>query len=227
MISLDLSTHFLDNGLLSSIGQYGSLGSLKHLALSTTGTRLTADTLQGVMEGCIALESFVLNDGEGMSRQQCGLIEGRLDKTTWSQIDTWPSNLRSFTIEIDESAPHHSWVLHHLSSIHHLPFSQFDTFRVKRLVHPIALLPFPPVNASVPKIQKGHEAEAVPQALLDAIIDGEEIKMRDLCLDWWEMGPNELDGLVKGCTGLARLRVGITFPVVKLVCPPSSSSSNP
>lgn len=41
--------------------------------------------------------------------------------------------------------------------------------------------------------------------------------MRVLCLDWWEMGPNELDGLVKGCTGLAKLRVGITFPIVKLV----------
>jgi hypothetical protein len=45
------------------------------------------------------------------------------------------------------------------------------------------------------------------------------MKMRDLCLDWWEMGPNELDGLVKACSGLARLRVGITFPVVKLVRP--------
>ena len=48
-------------------------------------------------------------------------------------------------------------------------------------------------------------------------MDGEEMKMRVLCLDWWEMGPNELDGLVKGCTGLAKLRVGITFPIVKLV----------
>lgn len=67
MTSLDLSTHFLDNGLLNSIGQYGSLGSLKHLALATTGTRLTADTLQRVLEGCVALESFALKDGEGMS----------------------------------------------------------------------------------------------------------------------------------------------------------------
>jgi hypothetical protein len=144
-------------------------------------------------------------------------MKGRLEKTTWSQIDIWPTTLRSFTIEIDESAPHHSWILHHLSSLHDLPFAQFDTFRVKRLVHPTALLPFPPVNASVPKIQKGHEPEAVPQGLLDAIMVGEEIKMRDLCLDWWEMGPNELDGLVKACSCLAKLRVGITFPIVKLV----------
>jgi hypothetical protein len=169
------------------------------------------------MEGCIALESFVVNDGEGTRPRWTKLTKGRLDKTTWSQIDIWPTNLKSFTIEIDESAPHHSWVLHHLASIHHLPFSQFDTFQVKRLVHRTALLPFPPVNASVPKIQKGHEPEAVPPLLLEAIVDGEELKMRVLCLDWWEMGPNELDGLVKGCTGLAKLRVGITFPIVKLV----------
>jgi hypothetical protein len=113
-----------------------------------------------------------------------GLTKGRLDKTTWSQIETWPRNLKSFTIEIDESAPHHSWVLHHLASIHHLPFSQIDTFQVKRLVHPTALLPFPPVNASVPKIQKGHEPEAVPPPLLEAIVDGEEMKMRVSWMDW-------------------------------------------
>jgi hypothetical protein len=41
--------------------------------------------------------------------------------------------------------------------------------------------------------------------------------MRDLCLDWWEMGPNELDGLVKACTSLSRLQVGVSFPIVKLV----------
>jgi hypothetical protein len=148
-------------------------------------------------------------------------MAGRLDKTTWTQIDTWPTTLRSIIIEIDESAPHHSWVLHHLASIHHIPFAQLDTFRVKRLVHPSALLPYPPVNASVPKIQKGHDSEAISPALLEAIMEGEgEIRMRDLCLDWWEMGPNELDALVKGCTGLARIQVGITFALVKLVSPP-------
>jgi hypothetical protein len=70
----------------------------------------------------------------------------------------------------------------------------------------------------VPKIQRGHEPEAISPLLLEAIATGEGgVKMRDLCLDWWEMGPNELDGLVKSCTGLARLQVGVTFALVKLV----------
>lgn len=65
MTSLDLSTHFLDLALLTSIGQYGALGSLKHLTLATSGTRLTADGVQAALEGCVALESFTLKDGEG------------------------------------------------------------------------------------------------------------------------------------------------------------------
>jgi hypothetical protein len=65
MVSLDLSTHFLDVSLLTSIGEYGALGCLKHLTLSTTGTRLTADGIQVALEGCTALESFTLKDGEG------------------------------------------------------------------------------------------------------------------------------------------------------------------
>lgn len=62
---LDISTHFLDSNMLSSIGQYGELGSLRRLILATTGTRLTADGLKQALEGCPALESFVLKDGEG------------------------------------------------------------------------------------------------------------------------------------------------------------------
>jgi hypothetical protein len=85
-------------------------------------------------------------------------------------------------------------------------------------VHPNALLPFPTVTIIVPGVQKGHELEAVPPALLEAIMDGEEgCKMRNMCLDWWEMGPNELDALVKTCTGLKKLQVGISFALVKLV----------
>lgn len=63
--SLNLSTHFLDSTILSSIGRYGQLGSLLHLTLSTTGTRLTTDGLQQALEGCTALVTFTLLDGEG------------------------------------------------------------------------------------------------------------------------------------------------------------------
>jgi hypothetical protein len=89
---------------------------------------------------------------------------------------------------------------------------------VKRIIHPKALLPFPTVTIAVPGVQKGHELEAIPPMLLGAIMDGEDgVKMRDLCLDWWEIGPNELDALVKACTGLKKLQVGISFALVKLV----------
>lgn len=143
---------------------------------------------------------------------------GRLDKNTWAQIDAWPSTLTSFEIEIEESTAHHSWVLHHLASISQVPFHQLKIFAVRRVIHPIALLPFPPISVTTPKIQKGHELRCIPQELLDATNNKEQVrKMQNLCLDWWEMGPNALDGLVKACTGLRKLQVAISFPLIKLV----------
>lgn len=235
---LDLSTHFLDTTILSSIGHYGALGSLTHLTLATTGTRLTAEGLKQALERCSLLEKFVLKDGEG-ERRSLSLslslarskltVPGRLDKNTWAQIDAWPKTLRSFTIEIDESAGHHSWVLDHLASIDHIPFAQLQEFRVGRLVHPIARLPFPPVGVAIPSIQKGYELSPVPMCLLQAIVEGEpnsdlynfkpNAKMRILCLDWWEIGPNELDGLVKSLPSLRFLQVAISFPLVKMASP--------
>lgn len=62
---LDISTHFLDATLATAISDYGQLGSLKHLTLATSGTRLTSDCLQQALEGCTSLESFKLKDSEG------------------------------------------------------------------------------------------------------------------------------------------------------------------
>lgn len=133
-------------------------------------------------------------------------------------IDSWPATLQRFEIEIDESAGHHSWVLHHLASIHHLPFRQFKTFAVRRLVHPVARLPFPPASIPMPVIQKGYEPCAIPVDLLEAVIEGDsDVRMRNLCLDWWEIGSNELDSLVKACSGLQTLQVAISFPLIKMV----------
>ena len=144
---------------------------------------------------------------------------GRLDKNTWAQIEAWPPTLREFHIDVFESAIHHSWVLQHLGSIHYLPFVQLQVFAVRRLVHPVASLPFPPVGVAVPTVQKGYEPSMIPVELLEAIVDGEtELRLRILRLDWWELGPNELDGLVKTCSALKALNVAISFPLVKMVC---------
>lgn len=111
---LHIGTHFLDANILASIARYGSLGSLRHLTLSTGGTRLTADGLQEVIEGCTNLQSLLLRDFEGgyvnSVCQGSNLMSGRLDKNTWAQLEFWPATFRSLTIEIRESSSHHSWV---------------------------------------------------------------------------------------------------------------------
>lgn len=95
--ALSLSTHFADLRLCESIAMFGGLGSLKHLTLATSGTKLNADCLRVLLAGCTALESLHLND-----------VEGRLDKDTWNMIDSWPHTLRSLVVDISESGPHHS-----------------------------------------------------------------------------------------------------------------------
>lgn len=85
------------------------------------------------------------------------------------------------------------------------------------------------MGVAVPAVQKGYEIGPIPIGLLQAIVEGEpkidkynpdpNVRMRILCLDWWEIGPNELDGLVKNLSALSFLQVAISFPLVKMASP--------
>lgn len=63
--SLTLSTHFLDTRLCESIGAFGSLRSLRHITLGTSGLKFTAECLRAIVEECSILESLRLVDVEG------------------------------------------------------------------------------------------------------------------------------------------------------------------
>jgi hypothetical protein len=63
--TLSLSTHFLDLRLCRAVAKFGSLRSLKHLTLSTTGTKFSAECLNHLLSGCSVLESLKLTDIEG------------------------------------------------------------------------------------------------------------------------------------------------------------------
>lgn len=65
LTTLKLSTNFFDMGLLTSISRVGSWGTLCHLDFAANGTKLTAEGLKEVIEGCRGLESLTLNDIEG------------------------------------------------------------------------------------------------------------------------------------------------------------------
>lgn len=95
--TLSLSTHFADLRLCESIAQFGSLGSLRHITLGTTGTKLNAECVKVLIEESTALKSLHLND-----------VEGRLDKNTWADIDKWPASFETLVIDIAETGSHHS-----------------------------------------------------------------------------------------------------------------------
>jgi hypothetical protein len=158
---------------------------------------------------------------------------GRLEKETWSRIDIWPESLRRIEIEIAESVPHHSsvdfpvstlsfpakefdrWVLHHLSSIHHVPLPQLRHFAVKRNVHSTAKLPFPP-SVAVPLPHIGHTPELVPKELLTSLEVGGRA-LETLCLDWWDLSTGSLELVLKSVPKVRDLQLAVRESMLKLV----------
>ncbi|KLT42684.1 hypothetical protein CC85DRAFT_76887 [Cutaneotrichosporon oleaginosum] len=203
--TLSLATHFLDLRLCRAVANFGSLGSLKHVTLSTTGTKLNAECLKDLLTGCSALESLKLTD-----------IEGRLDKNTWGMIESWPPTLTSLVLEIRENGSRHSWVMNHISSIAEVPVGQLKRFVVKRVVHPIATLPFPPLGVIVPQPDATHNKEPIPYELLELIRNGGDL-LEDLCLDWWDISGLAFEAILLACPRLRRLQVSIRATVLDIV----------
>lgn len=215
--TLSLATHFLDSRLCKAVANFGALRTLKHITLSTTGTKLNAECLKDVLRGCAVLESLKLSDVEG-ELQPCRtvLTAGRLDKNTWGMIDTWPTSLNSLEIELTETGTHHSWVLKHLFSIAEVPICQLKRFAVRRLLHPVANLPFPPPHVLVPPQLASHKTEPIPSELLD-LIRSEGDLLEDLCLDWWEISGLALEAILLTCPRLRKLQVAVKATVLEIV----------
>ncbi|WOO78085.1 uncharacterized protein LOC62_01G001638 [Vanrija pseudolonga] len=203
--SLSISTHFTDLRLCEAIGQFGALRTIKHLALGTTGTKLNAECLKTIIENSPALESLKLDD-----------VEGRLDKNTWAQIESWPAGFKNLEIAIAESGAHHSWVLKHLASLHHVPMAQLTRFAVVRVIHPVAELPWPPLTIVVPPTQPGHQSEAIPRELLQ-VVTTQGRHLQDLCLDWWELELSDLEAILYACPKMRKLQVAVKSSVLDIV----------
>lgn len=144
------------------------------------------------------------------------LTSGRLDKNTWGMIDSWPTTFNSLEIDIAETGSHHSWVLKHLSSIAEVPFHQLKRFAVRRLIHPVATLPFPPTHVLVPQQLASHKTGPIPCDLLD-VIRTEGDFLEDLCLDWWEISGLAMEAILLACPRLRKLQVDVKATVLDIV----------
>ncbi|KAK8866048.1 hypothetical protein IAR55_001199 [Kwoniella newhampshirensis] len=207
--TLKIETHFLDLQFSSSIGRLGTLGVLRHVDLSTTGTKFNDNCLKAIIENCAGLESLRLND-----------VEGRLDKDAWAAIEEWPPTFRSLEVIICEYSDHHSWVTKHLESIHMVPIEQLQRFVVRRKIHPTALLPFPPKELHVPLPVANLEPRSPPDALVEAMSQRPEA-LEELCLDWWQISGRDLDSILQAAKSLQILEIAITASMDQI---PSASS---
>jgi len=109
-----------------------------------------------------------------------------------------------------------SWALQHLSTIHYVPLGQLQCFAVRRIVHPVALLPFPPVDVAIPPVQTGLKAEPISLELLESLVAGGNI-LHELCLDWWEIDTVALEALLRTTGDLRKLQVAVRAPMAHLV----------
>ncbi|WWC66400.1 uncharacterized protein I206_100302 [Kwoniella pini CBS 10737] len=130
-------------------------------------------------------------------------------------------------IVIAESTKRFSWVLDHLESLHQVPLAQLRRFAVRRLVHPINLVPFLPANTtSLPPVRSDMSLQPIPEGLLKAIIDNGH-QLRNLCLDWWEMSQGNLMAILKSCHELRTLEVALCAPVASALNVPNSLNQSP
>jgi hypothetical protein len=86
--------------------------------------------------------------------------------------------------------------------------AQLTHLSIRRLITPAALLPLLPANIVVPGLQTGHSQTAIPQDLLETIIERGAL-LEDLCLDWWSLDLSELKTVLKSLSSLRRLCLAI------------------
>ncbi|WVQ62046.1 uncharacterized protein L199_000180 [Kwoniella botswanensis] len=201
---------------LTLLSIIGSLGTLIHVELSTTGTRLTAECLNTIITGCVVLESLKLSG-----------VDGHLSKDTWSTITEWPSSFGSLEIVVAEYSKKFSWILDHLESIHHVPISQLKHLAIRRSVHPTNLLPFPPPNAvTYPPCRPDMALQAIPDTLFNAIVDKGK-QLRSMCLTWWEITQGGFTTIMSNCTELRTLEIALAAPLTQVLNLPTSFAKLP
>ncbi|WWC86398.1 uncharacterized protein L201_001274 [Kwoniella dendrophila CBS 6074] len=206
-----VETQFLDALMCRSITRLGSLGSLQHIELSTSGTRLTAECLNTIITGCVSLQSLKLNGVDD----------------TWSIIKEWPQSFVSLEIVIPEFSKRFSWILDHLDSIHCLPFTQLQHFAVRREIHSVHLLLSPPPNTTVLSPCRSDMAlRAIPSQLLQVIKDNGQ-NLRSLCLDCWEIDQQDLVAILAKNINLRTLEVSYSGSVAQALNIPNSFSKLP
>lgn len=107
-------------------------------------------------------------------------------------------------------------MLKHLDSIDAIPVAQLTRFHVRRIVHPVATLPWAPSNVVRPVPSPSHALSKVPPSFLSLITD-EGSLLEDLCIDWWELEQSDLEAILTNCPRLRSLQVAVSTSILDIV----------
>ncbi|SPO39838.1 uncharacterized protein PSFLO_05319 [Pseudozyma flocculosa] len=205
--TLSLDCQFVEDTVLCQIGE--TCKKLRHLCISTGGTKMTAKGLSAVLEGCYALESLTLVD-----------VEGRLPRDTWSSIEPASDRFRTLRYVISTDGHHHSWVTDHLDSIFAslrttlLDMAEFVVTRHDgagkvsgKLRHD-----FRSARSTDPVVQP----RAIPREALDHL-SARGSSLSHLNIDFFFLSEAEFKAILGACPNIRTMQVCVDFPFTKLL----------
>jgi hypothetical protein len=215
-VSIDLV--FLDDQLCERIVEAGR--RIKRLIIGTSGTKLTDKGICTLLEGCDALEEFVLEEVQGnsffdfTSALLCYLYKeidshvGRLSRSLWTRPNHFPVGLKRFKILIRESGPHHSWTTDHLSSIHAIRLDSLEELSILRRESPPRLEQGKPTYDST-SFDDILALKIVPEEFVNQIKEAKEL-IKFEC-DWWSWTVPDLKVVLESCPKL-KVRSYLSVP---------------
>ncbi|KAJ7072464.1 hypothetical protein C8F01DRAFT_1104072 [Mycena amicta] len=200
---------WLDDPLCERIAAAGKK-KLRHLTLSTKGTKLSDRGIVTILEECEALEELVLDE-----------VQGRLSKGLWNKPTSFPATLETIRIVISEPGLHHSWALDHLESIHAILATSICALDIiRREALPSMHCGAPVYDGTVDDIAA---LKPVPVAFMDKI--KEKSQLTAFRCDFWSFTHTELKQILECLPKLEHLLLCIDSPFSRLVSLTSNLSN--
>lgn len=94
--------------------------------------------------------------------------------------------------------------------------NQLTRFHVRRVVHPVATLPWPPANVVQPVPLPTHSLGQIPAAVLSLLTEDGSL-LEDLCIDWWEISQSELEAILTSCPRLRSLQIAASTSILEIL----------
>ncbi|KAJ6497899.1 hypothetical protein C8R45DRAFT_984585 [Mycena sanguinolenta] len=208
---LDLDFVWLDDPLCEKIVDAGR--KIQKLSLTTSGTKLSDKGIVTILEGCDALEEFVLDE-----------VQGRLSRALWTKPTCFPASLTTLRVVIAETGPHHSWATDHLDSLHAVPLGSLSVLDVVRKEASPSLQNGVAVYDGI--VDDAVALKPVPATFMDQIKE-QKSEMISFRCDFWSFSIADVKLLLECSPKLERMQLCVDAPFSKLIGLTSNFASLP